>query len=122
MVIGTEVAGLPVAQVASEVRTHVTTSLFTGTYENAGLLVPEAKPLTFHSYAGVVPPFTGSAVKLTVVPSHTGFPLAVTDTLTGSNGFTTIFTGLEVAGFPLTHVSLEDSTQVTISPFDGAYV
>jgi hypothetical protein len=43
-----EVAGLPEAQEASEVRIQDTTSPFSGTNAKTGLLVPELTPLTFH--------------------------------------------------------------------------
>jgi len=43
-----DVAGLPVAQVALDVSTQVTASLFNGIYDNVGLLVPALVPLTFH--------------------------------------------------------------------------
>lgn len=36
-------------------------------------MVPALAPLTFHWYAGVVPPFVGVAVKVTDVPEQTGF-------------------------------------------------
>ena len=43
-----EVAGLPVAQFAFEVKTQVTISLFTGVYEYVLLFDPALTPLTFH--------------------------------------------------------------------------
>ena len=48
MVTGAEVAGLPVEQIASEVSSHVITSLFAGRYIYTGLPVPALVPLTFH--------------------------------------------------------------------------
>ena len=71
--------------------------------------------MTFHWYAGVVPPFVGVAVKVTEVPEQTGFADAATDILTGSNGFTVMVTVFDVAGLPVGHVALEVRTQVTAS-------
>ena len=48
IVTGDEVAGLSAEQVASDVSTHVTASLFAGVIENVGLLLPVAMPFTFH--------------------------------------------------------------------------
>jgi hypothetical protein len=48
IVTGAEVAGLPVAQVASEVSTQVTIFPLVGVYVNVLLLVPEFVPFTFH--------------------------------------------------------------------------
>ena len=48
IVIGFDVAGLPVGHTAFEVIMQVTTSLLTGTYVKTGLLVPELFPFTFH--------------------------------------------------------------------------
>ena len=71
--------------------------------------------MTFHWYAGVVPPFVGVAIKVTKVPEQTGFAEAATETLTGSSGFTVMVTVFEVAGLPVGHVALEVNTQVTAS-------
>ena len=81
---------------------------------------PMLPPLTFHWYAGEAPPFTGVAVKVTLVPAQTGLALAPIDTLTGNIGFTVIAMVLEVAGLPDLQVRLEVSTQVTWSPLAGA--
>jgi hypothetical protein len=49
------------------------------------LVAPEtATPFTFHCQAGVVPPFVGVAVQVTLVPWQTGFAEAVIETLTGT--------------------------------------
>ena len=64
------------------------------------LFVPAGVPFTIHWYAGVMPPLTGVAVKVTAVPAQTGFALAETDTLTGSNGLTVIVTVLVARGPP----------------------
>ena len=63
-----------------------------------------------------MPPFTGVAVNVTEVPSQMGpAGVALIATLTGKLGLTTITIWLEVAGFPVVHVSEEVTTQVTIS-------
>ena len=66
-----------------------------------------------------MPPLVGVAVKVTEVPAQTGFKLAAIETLTGSNGFTDIVTGAEVAGFPVGQVTLEVRTTFTTSEFKG---
>jgi hypothetical protein len=59
---------------------------------------------------------------VTAVPEHTGFAETEIEMLTGKIGFTVMATGTEVAGLPVTHVSLEVTRQVTASAFKGAYV
>ena len=76
--------------------------------------------MTFHWYAGVVPPFVGVAVNVTLVPAQTGLALAPMDTLTGNIGFTVIAMVLDVAGFPEGQRALDVSKQVTWSPLAGA--
>jgi hypothetical protein len=44
------------------------------------------------------------------------------ETLTGKFEVTVIVTGLDVAGLPVLHGSLDVSTHVTTSPSAGAYV
>ena len=87
-----------------------------------GLFVPRFEPLTFHWYEGV-PPLTGVAVKVTELPAQIA-PGGEADilTLTGSTGFTVIVTGLEVAGFPETHVKEDVITTVTTSLFASVLV
>ena len=58
---------------------------------------------------------------MTEVPAQTGFTEGVTDTLTGSSGFTFMVTVFEVAGLPLGQVALDESTQLTASLLIGAY-
>ena len=76
-------------------------------------------PLTFHWYAGAVPPLTGVAVNVTVVPAQTVLAEGAIETLTGNNGLTVIVTVLEVAGFPVVHVALEVRTHITALPLEG---
>ena len=64
---------------------------------------------------------TGVAVKVTKVPAQTGFAEGVTDTLTGSSGFTPMVTVFELAGLPLGQVALDESKQITASLLIGAY-
>ena len=69
MVIALEVAGLPITQLAFDVRTQLTTSLlFSVADVKDEEFVPAFVPLTFHWYEGVVPPLVGVAVKVTDVP------------------------------------------------------
>ena len=53
-----ESAGLPVAQVASEVISQVIWSPLPGAKEKTGEFVPLSNPLTLHWYAGDGPPLT----------------------------------------------------------------
>ena len=49
----------------------VTWSLFASVVEvNVGLSVPVFEPFTLHWYDGVVPPFTGVAVNVTLAPKQ----------------------------------------------------
>jgi len=78
--------------------------------------VPALTPLSFHWYEGVVPPFTGVAVKVTLVPAQTGFAEATMLTLAVKTGFTVMVMVFEVAGLPLTQVAFEVITQETVFP------
>src|SRR5689334_9141523 len=70
-----------VIQPALLVITTVTTSpSFSVLLENVVLLVPTFVPLTFHWYVGLLPPFTGVAVNVIVVPSHSEVDVAVIET------------------------------------------
>jgi hypothetical protein len=60
------------------------------------------------------------AVKVTEVPSHTGFEEAVTVTLAAADELTFMVIALEVAGLPFTHPRFEVITQVIISAWTGA--
>ena len=62
---------------------------------------------------------TGVAAKVTEVPAQTGFAEGVSDTLTGSSGFTFMVTTFEVAGLPIGQVALDESTQITASLLIG---
>ena len=119
MVIWLDAAGLPVAQGALDVSTQVITSLFVGAKEKAGLLVPAFVPFTFHWYDGAAPPFTGVAVKVTMVPAQILFPEAAIDRLTGRFGFTVMVTVLDVAGLPEAQDALEVKIQMTSSLVSG---
>ena len=68
---------------------------------------------------GVIPPLTGVAVKVTLVPVHMApAGTAAILTLTGKLGFTVMLMVLEFAGLPVAQVALEVSSQVTASRFD----
>ena len=82
--------------------------------------MPTFEPFTFHWYAGVSPPLTGVAVKVTDVPAQTGFEEAAMETPTGSTGVTAMVTVLEVAGLPVMHVAFDVRIHVTWSLFTGA--
>ena len=59
-------------------------------------------------------------MKVTGVPVQTEVAEGETVRLTGRIGLTVITTGALVAGLPVTQMSEEVSSQVTISPFCGA--
>jgi hypothetical protein len=115
MMIALELAGFDDAHNTPEVNIHETESPFTGVQVYEILFAPTLIQFTIHWYAGETPPLTGMAVKVTGVPSSTGFPEASMETLTGSTGFTVMVTVLEVAGLPEIQVALEVSTQVITS-------
>ena len=118
MVILLDVAGLPVAQVAFDVSTQVTTSLLFKVAEvNVVELVPLFVPFTFHWYAGVVPPLVGVAVNVTLVPAQIVVAVAAMLTLTGKFGFTVMVMVFDVAGLPVAQVALDVNTHVTVFPF-----
>ena len=120
MVTVLDVAGLPVAQVASLVSTQLTASVLTGIWVYVEPVAPEITlPLTFHWYCGELPPLTGVAVKVTWVPAQTGLAEGAIVTLTGSWGFTVMVTVLDVAGLPVAQVTLLVSTQLTASLLTG---
>ena len=116
IVIPALVNGLPVAHVAFEVRTTVTTSpLVSVVLLNVLLFAPTLIVFTFHCYEGIVPPLVGVAVKVTLVPEQIVVALAATLTLTGKLGLTIIVTPTLVAGLFVAHVALEVNTTVTTS-------
>ncbi len=104
------------------VNTTVTTSLF----DNEALVyvvasVPTSAPFNFHWYAGVVPPFVGVAVKVTLVPEQ--ILLSASFDAIDTAGVTLLFTDV-VMLFPLAvdddwQVLLAVSTTVTTSLFDN---
>lgn len=81
------------------------------------LLVPTLLPFNFHWNVGLLPPFAGIAVKITLLPAQTGFEDAAMLRLTGRLGITVIITWFEVAGFPVPQGALDVRTQVTASLF-----
>jgi len=98
---------------------HFTWSPFTGIKEKEGLLFPALLPLTCQEYEGELPPFTGVAVKFTVVPWQTGFAEAVTVTEAGRMGSNVMETVLEVAGDPVAQTAFDVRIQFTLSPLAG---
>jgi uncharacterized protein YodC (DUF2158 family) len=82
---------------------------------NVSLFVPALLPLTCHWYDGVVPPFTGVAVNVTLAPRQIEVWLAITDT-DGVTLLTVIVIPVEVAGDPVRHgMAFEVITTVTTS-------
>jgi hypothetical protein len=107
IVIGLDIAGLPVTHNNDEVIATVTISpVVSVDDEYVELPVPTSDPLTFHWYEGV-PPLTGEAVNVTKDPAQAGFDDAAMDTLAGRFEVTVIVTILDVAGLPVAHVALD---------------
>ena len=77
--------------------------------------MPAVEPLTFHCQAGVVPPFTGVAVKVTGVPVQTGLAEGAIDTPAVNAGLTIMVTALEVAGLPVAQTAVDVITTVITS-------
>jgi hypothetical protein len=80
-----------------------------------------ADPFFHHWYVGE-PPLVGVAVNVTVVPVHTGLPLAAMLTVGVTGAFTTILMMLLVAGLPVTQVALDVITTFTAFPLAGTKV
>lgn len=76
-------------------------------------------PPFFHWYAGVVPPFTGVAVNVTIVPAQMVVAVALIETETGSDGFTAMVMELDRTGFPDGQFTLDVSRHVMASPLAG---
>jgi len=70
----------------------------------------------------VAPPFVGVAVNVTLVPAQMVVAEAEILTLTGELVVTVVLIVFDVAGFPVTQVSLEVRTTYTASPFDKVEV
>lgn len=77
-------AGFPDAQFALEINKQETWSPFDGKCEKVPVVAPEIfHPLTLHWNWGAEPPFTGVAIKLTIVPVQTTAVEVEIVTLTG---------------------------------------
>ena len=120
VVIAFEVAGELVRHgVAFDVITTRITSPFANVVVVYVELVAPAMllPLSCHWYVGVVPPFVGVAVKVTLVVAQIGLTgFAEMLTLAGSSGFTVIVIGFDVAGEPVAQVAFDVIITVTTSP------
>ena len=76
-------------------------------------------PFTFHWYAGLLPPLTGIAVKVTELPGQNGFVEAEMDIPAGRFAFTTIVIEFDVAGLPTGQAIFDVITQEITSPLFG---
>jgi len=83
-------------------------------------LVPALTPLICHWYEGLLPPFTGVAVKVTLLPAQTGLAEAEMLTETGRYGSTDNWMMFEMAGFPVGQDELDVRMQDTRSLLAGA--
>ena len=111
------------AQSAFEVITQVTTSLFAKVEEaKVTAFVPEFEPLTFHWYEGVVPPFTGVAVKVTVFPLQILVEDAAIETDGVTEEFTVILIVFDEAVVGELHNALDVNTHEIASAFTSVVV
>jgi hypothetical protein len=80
-------------------------------------------PFTLHWKEGLLPPFNGVAVNVTMLPVQDGFEDAAMLTLTGRFWFcwTDIMISLDVAGLPVVQTAFEVRLQVIVSLFWGIY-
>ena len=72
-------------------------------------------PLSFHWYEGVTPPFTGVAVKVTLVPEQTVVAVATIVTTGAAFALTVMVIALDVAVACVTQVKVDVITTVTTS-------
>jgi hypothetical protein len=117
IVMAFDVAVVGLAHGELEVSTQVTASLLARVVEvNVAAFVPTFVPLTFHWYAGVVPPLVGVAVKVTEAPAHIVVPdpLAI-ETVGATVPDTVMVMAFDVAVVGLAQGEFEVSIQVTTS-------
>jgi hypothetical protein len=82
---------------------------------NVGLLVPTFVPLTFHWYVGLLPPFTGVAVKVIAEPSQREVEVAVIVTAGVTSSSLSVIVLLVTTGI-VTHSALLVIVTDTTSP------
>jgi hypothetical protein len=119
VVIPELVAVVVAKQVSFDVNTQVTTSLFANVVVvNVEAFVPAFEPFTFHWYVGVVPPFVGVAVNVTLSPAQIVLSASLDAILTLGVRFvfTVVVIPVLVAVVGLAHVAFDVNTQVTTSP------
>ena len=119
IVIVFDVAVGVVAQAELDVITQLTVFPFVrAAFVYVALFVPTFVPFNFHWYAGVVPPFVGVAVNVTLVPLHIVEPgLAAILTDGATDELTVIVTVLDVAVGVDAQAELDVITQLTVFPF-----
>jgi hypothetical protein len=83
---------------------------------NVLVLAPVLLPLTIQVYVGELPPLTGAAVKLTVVPEQILLALAVTDIEGVTTGFTVTVRLFDVTVLCDIQLAFEVSWQATTTP------
>ena len=112
------VAGEPIWHVLFADITTVIVSLFARLeFVYVVEFVPTSVPFNFHWYAGVVPPFVGVAVKVTLVPAQIVLALAAILTVGVTFGVTVIVTSFPFAVAEVWHVLFAVITTVTTSVF-----
>lgn len=85
------------------------------------LFVPTLLPFTFHWYVGLVPSFTGVAVKVTDSPGHISVSEEVMETDGVKIGLTTIGIALLVAVRGDAHSASDVTITLILSPLTGVY-
>ena len=122
IVIALEVAVAGAAQASEEARTAVTTApLVSAEVIKVLLFGPALVPFIFHWKAGLVPPFTGLAINVSLVLLQSEVADAVMVTA-GVCEVTDIVIALEVTDAGDAQGAFEVTTQVTIWPLVNAVV
>jgi hypothetical protein len=123
IVIALDVAVVVDAQSAFDVITQVTTALFANVeVAKVTAFVPAFTPFTFHWYAGVVPPFTGVAVKVIVFPLQILVEEAAIETDGVTDEFTVMLIVFEDALAGELHNALEVNTHEIASALASVVV
>ena len=112
------VADVVVIHAALLVSTHQTLSLFFNRLSVYVLAVPTTTLFLYHWYAGDAPPFTGVAVKVTLVPVQIGLAMfAAIDTVGADKAFTVYLSLPLVADVVVIHAALLVNTHQMLSLF-----
>ncbi len=116
-VMAPEMAVCCVVHAAPDVRVQVTASPLDRELVAKLAPAPAVFPFTFHSRTGLLPPFSGVAVKVISSPAHADVRDASIVTAGVTTGVITGVMALEVTVCCVVHAALVVRVQVTESPF-----